>query len=513
MRKWLEDCFLLSITVIGVVLYTYKLSLIPSAFHGDEAETALQALQLSNMKNLIGVGWFDIPLLAFSPHAITMVLFGQTIFGQRMASVLFGIATIPFFYLFVKTVFTKRLAAIATVLFATSHLWIALTRFGTIYSQTAFFLILTLLVFYKALQSQKKMYFLFAGILLGISFYSYYSIRILPLIMLPALIFYILDKRHYKQRILHIAILCIAAGIIFLPQAIFYFNHPEMFNSRAKMIYIFSETGEAWTQYNKSKPEILWLQFKSTINVFTGDHSTQYGYKGMILDYGTAFFLIVGIAYSIVRFSKISIMLFLWLAASILGQVLTTMPTSFFLPRFVVGLPVLYIFAALGIDAALKPIKIPARLFLYCIGSIVIFISLLNLYKYFIEYPKQVAGDVNARAATNMAYYLAQTPSHYSAIFITPYQGFSQFGPLRFLAQSHKKTDVFNPDIFSRSKETVLGISTDEDKDIIFFLYPQYSFFLTTLQNQYPHGKISEVKDIDEQIQFLIYKVEPKKEL
>ena len=99
--------FLLGLIVFIFFLYFYKLDSIPNVVHGDEAETALQAIEfLKNpVDNLIGIGWADLPLLSFVPRAITMKLFAQNIAGDRIGSAIFGVITLPFFYLFLKSMF------------------------------------------------------------------------------------------------------------------------------------------------------------------------------------------------------------------------------------------------------------------------------------------------------------------------------------------------------------------------------------------------------------------------
>src|SRR3972149_11228600 len=70
-RKFSLLFFLIIITPI----YIFKLNIIPTSVHGDEGETALQAIQIvKGNVGLIGVGWFDLPLLSFVPHAITMAI-------------------------------------------------------------------------------------------------------------------------------------------------------------------------------------------------------------------------------------------------------------------------------------------------------------------------------------------------------------------------------------------------------------------------------------------------------
>lgn len=486
--------------VFSSLLYTYKLSSIPTSFHGDEGETGFQALAiLEGNLGLIGVGWFDIPLLSFVPHVATMAIVGPTIVGERLGSVIFGLLTIPVFYLFTKELFKERVALVSTLLLATSHLWIALSRFGTIYTQATFLMLTTLYFLFKALKTQKLRYFLFTGIFLGLSFYSYYAVRILPLIMVIPVLQYVLKSGIVKKTLLQIGIVIISAIIIFSPQAVFFLRNPEAFTSRTNMVYIYSTTGRQWANYNKNDLGVFIEQTKKTFNIFAGDNSTQYGYKGQLLDWLSIIFLIIGTSYLMRHlFSQKYLFLLAWLGLSLLGQVLTTIPTPVFLPRFVVGLPVLFIIVGLGID---KFYSLLNRIKGYAIARaiisvILIFIAGSNIYTYFISYPKQIAGDPNARAATKISSYLNSLKNDYAVYFLTEPLLYPDFGTIKFITNKNK---------------SVLGTATYEHKangKLVYIIYPHRLLELWTIRQRYPDGKIQEFKDIDGHIQFYVYRVE-----
>jgi 4-amino-4-deoxy-L-arabinose transferase-like glycosyltransferase len=486
------------IFIFSVFIYVYRLNSIPTSFHGDEGETALQALEiLKGNAGLVGVGWFDLPLLSFVPHAAGMLLWGENIIGVRLGSVIFGLLTIPVFYLFVKELFKTRIAFISTLLLATSHLWIALSRFGTIYPQAAFLMIATLYFLFKALKTQKLIYFALTGIFLGLSFYSYYAIRILPFIMVIPIFYYLMRSGSSKKTLLQIGILIVSALVIFSPQGLFYLKTPNAFLSRTDAVYIFSETGRQWTNYNKSDPEILLEQTKRTFNIFAGDNSTQYGYKGQLLDWASIIFLILGLAYVFRRITSLNhLFIIVWLGLSLVGQILTTIPPPFFLPRFVVGLPVLYILIAQGIDRFYLLVKIKGvSLANIVIAVIIIYIVGTNIYTYFISYPKQTAGDPNARAATKIASYINSQSSPYSLYFMTEPALYPGFGTLKFLTGGKSLT------LSATDSEQSIGSTS-------YIVYPHRLPELSIIMKKYPNGKLMEYRDIDGRIQFYIYKIE-----
>lgn len=483
--------------ILFLIVYGLKLDTIPTSVHGDEGETALQAIEIMRGNvGLTGIGWFDLPLLSFLPHALTMAIFGENVLGNRLGSVVFGILTLPMFYLFVELLFSRRIALLATLFLGTSHLWIALSRLGMSYVQATFFLITTFYFVVHGLKTGHKRDFVFGGIFLALCFYSYYPARIAPFIIAPLFLFHI--AKNIKKTFVYFLILFVSATIIFWPQGKFFLENPETFFSRTKTVYIFSEIGREWTNYNKSDIEVIWQQTKKTFNIFAGDNSTQYGYKGQLLDYLTIILFFLGIIYSIRFFSRTHGLLFIWLFIALLGQILTTIPTPIFLPRFVIGLPVLYILVALGIEMIIKP-KVYKQFRLPIMSIIVLAIVITNLYTFFVLYPKQISGDLNARAATKIASYINALPKSYTVFFLTVPNLYSDFGTLRFLSPNVKKIDN------KGNNNLMLDEQISNKTTSIYILYPHQKDELRQLTSAYPFGKTLEFKDIDGRLQFLVF--------
>src|SRR5690606_32354320 len=91
-------------------------------------------------------------------------------------------------------------------------------------------------------------------------------------------------------------------------------------------------------------------QTSKTLNIFKGDQSGQYGYKGQLIDYSLLTLILAGMIYSFIYKRRLSLYIWFWLISIvILSQILTTIPSPIFLPRFVIGIPVLFFFAAYGL--------------------------------------------------------------------------------------------------------------------------------------------------------------------
>lgn len=486
-------------------VYAWNLDRLPPNVHGDEGETAIQALEiLSNNTGIIGVGWYDLPLLSFIPHSIGMIL-GPAIVGDRMGSVVFGIGTIIVFYLLINELFKKQIAIISTMFLATSHMWIALSRLGITYTQATFCLVLTLYFVTKGMEKHSAKYFIFAGASAGISIYSYYGVRIIPVLLSIILLFYLSQKSHFKQRIKNIVFLSITGLIVFLPQGIFYLNNPLTFSSRTDSVFVLSETGKSWSNYNdKNSIEILFVQTKKTLNIFVGDNSTQYGYKGHLLDIFSLIFIICGIIYSLIHIKNFKYLFILvWFFLAVIGQILTTIPTPIFLPRFVVGVPILFLFGAIGTVFIWEKLSFNTNLKSALFIGAFIFIFLYNFKTYFIDYPIQVAkgvagGGVHELTPRKISDFINSFPQNHSFFFMTKPFLSSDYGTIRFLARGSSRFEIDPKDL-----PAIKGDSS-------FILYPEYEGKIKDIQRKFPNGVLKRHYNYFNEIEFITYTVHSK---
>ena len=501
-----KKIFLLAFIGVIVFIYVWNLNGLPSNVHGDEGEIALQALQIISSKQLIGTGWFDLPLLSFVPHAITMTLFGPTISAHRFASVLFGLCTIAVFYFFVKELFGKSIAIISIILLSTSHMWLALSRLGLSNTQAAFLLVLTLYLFTRAVTHHSTKYFILSGIFAGISMYSYYGVRILPILLGLFALRYIIPKSHRRKRVKNILIFITVSLIVFSPQMKFYLDNPISFSSRSNSVFVLSDNGKQWSNYNKkSNIEILSTQIAKTFNVFAGDNSTQYGYKGLLIDFFSLLFVITGIVYSFFHIKKFKyFFILIWSFLAILGQILTTIPTPIFLPRFVVGLPVIFIFGGIGAYLIWKKVSFKPMMRNIFFIAIFSYITIYNFEAYFIEYPTQVAkgvagGGIHELTPRKISEFINFFPKNHTFYFLTkPFLG-SGYGTIRFLAKNSTRIDL-DPSLNPLSLPNIKA-------DASFIIYPEYESKLTEIKYKYPNGFLKKYTNYFNGTEFITYTI------
>jgi 4-amino-4-deoxy-L-arabinose transferase-like glycosyltransferase len=493
--------WLLLISVIFVSLYVYRLDALPTSVHGDESETALQAIKTIGDHKIYGVGWAQLPLAAYWPYAAIMYLFGQNVVGDRLGSVFFGLLTLPFFYLLLLRYYGRTAAVIGTVLLGTSHMWIAMSRVGIIYTQAASLLVITVYVLLQAFRKNTLWYFILSGFCFGAAMYSYYAVRMLPLLVAYLAGSYFLRSETRKRAFRNIAIFICTAFIVYLPQGIYFLQHPDEFMNRTQSVYIFSPSVYGGLNPKPDLRQVVSKQLADTFNIFAGDTGGQYGYPGQLLDYITLLFFFLGVVYAFKKISVMHTFFFFWLFLCIAVQVVTTSPSAIFLPRFVVGLPVFYIFVTLGVLYLMK-VK-PARIVVYflvgaCIG--------INVYTYFVLYPGRVSGDINARTATRVAGYLNAYPhngdGNVQAVFLTEPNLYANSSIMRLLSPHSNAININNPAAYV-SDLSRTGGSRDETRKV-FIIHPEYSYLISDLVAAYPGAGVKPFKDVDASILFYV---------
>ncbi len=114
----------------------------------------------------------------YAPHKLLNMAvvshFGVSIFNLRLTSVIFAAAALLFFYLLIKEVFRERIALVATILIATSSLWLGLARSASPEISVAFFTLAVIYLGKRANQHRSPLWLYALSLTLGLAFYQPY---------------------------------------------------------------------------------------------------------------------------------------------------------------------------------------------------------------------------------------------------------------------------------------------------------------------------------------------------
>jgi 4-amino-4-deoxy-L-arabinose transferase-like glycosyltransferase len=140
--------------------------------------------------------------------------------------------------------------------------------------------------------------------------------------------------------------------LVFAPMGVFFAAHLKELSSRADFVFLFNDPVKVKDYTGTTDyPSALFVQTYRYAALFNAgsDRSGQYGNQAPLLDYYTAVFFVLGLAYALARWREPRFtLLLLWIALTIfIGGVLTI--ESPFTPRIVGLMPVPFMLAALAL--------------------------------------------------------------------------------------------------------------------------------------------------------------------
>ncbi|MDH4209780.1 MAG: glycosyltransferase family 39 protein, partial [Anaerolineae bacterium] len=494
--SWWEIALLLAILAVGLILQGYRVAEIPPGFHGDEAESGLQALQLlkGEVGSLISVGWYHLPMMSFAWPAASMRILGETVYGLRMSSVIVGTLTLIPFYALARLLFGRTTAPVATFLLAVSHPFIALNRLGINYTHTTLFEVVTFYFLFRGLRSGKWWDFAASGLFMGAGLYLYYASRLVPFIVLGFLGYLAVARRELiRDNWRGVMVLWCAAVLIFAPMAVYFVQHPWHFMSRTSFVYALGSQGWVDTPYPRGGTAAVLLgQAARVLPLFNygGDTSGQYGYRGPMLDFVTSALFVLGLGYATARaYRPRYFFLLLWFWTTLIVGGMLTLPAPF-VPRLAGMLPVPCLFAAVAIQRTVDILRhswIDRRAAQIMLAALVALAlssaAALNYRTYFEDYLPTVQGWAMREPATAIARYANSLGDGWEVYLLGEPKLYIRHGTIRFIARDLQGTDVLDPARY-------IPLRTTREKNAVFILLPTHLQHLGSLQQYYPRGVV-----------------------
>ncbi len=235
----------------GAFIRLWQLDSIPPGIQYDEAHNGLDAVEaMENNDYKIfynennGREGLYINLLAFSFKA-----FGVNIQALKLVSVLFGIFTLLGFYFLLKQFRLSRLSIILALFCFSFSFWhIIFSRLAYRGIMVPFLLVWIFYFFYKGLYAKKQnlryLFFILSGLLTGTGLHTYISFRVVPLIFVLIIGFYLFlyrksfIKKYWKGALFFF----FAALITAAPMIWFFYNEKDQLIGRSNQVSIFNQT-------------------------------------------------------------------------------------------------------------------------------------------------------------------------------------------------------------------------------------------------------------------------------
>jgi 4-amino-4-deoxy-L-arabinose transferase-like glycosyltransferase len=489
----LEVAGVLGVTLLAFGLRFADLANLPPQVHGDEAAIGIAARKLlgGQAQNLFGLGWYEIPNLSFAVSAAFMRIFGDDLFGLRLASVSLGTLTVLLTYLLVRQLFRSRVAIVAAALLAVAEIHIHYSRIGVTYMQAGCATVLLLYLMLRALRRRRLTDHVLLGLVGGLCLTVYAAARLAPVLVVLYIAHAVLRDRGYVRVHARGLALAAATGVLFFaPMAVVYAGQPSAFNVRSGDISVLGGSGlqhELSAYGVGSLNEVLRVQVQKTLEGFigTGETSDQYAHRAPLVDFWTGALLVVGVgAFSLRLVDSRYFLLSTWLWLTLLfGSVLTV--DAPFSPHLVGMLPLLAIFPALFIETGWRAAErvggsTSRILFGGAVAAVVGLAFVANVRDYTQVHTVQFQP---AGFATVLSHYIRDINDRYHVYLISRPDTSLGYDTTRFLVPDLDGTDLGDGPLPLSPPKSGKGIAF-----IVESAMPDFSTRLEQVQQRYPAG-------------------------
>lgn len=522
-----------AVLLVALYLRLTNLEYVPGIF-GDEGERGVSARMLLEgfPASLFGSGWYGVPTFYFYCVAWMLRIFGDTMVGARMLSVLSGVAAVWLAYRIGRALWGARTGLLAAALLAVAPLALQFSRQATESTPTGTLWAAGFLFLIRALRGRRWSDWVCAGVFFGLSLYFYAAgklvLALLPMLGLYCMVRWRLD--FFRRYALGFALMVAAFALTFLPYALLSARDGwQNFSGRAQETSILSAHNQAdtfarhqvtydpaWGQQslvrNVLAHPVAWaqvlfgqLRFTAEVLYWHGDPTAFYQIRwhggSMIAPFWAAL-TVLGLAYAAwnvwdARFGLACA----WFWCGMLGPALTINTPS--VQRLVCAWPAVTLFPAVVLDrvwAAAWPLSrgLARRWATVPLLALLVYFGIDSYQEYFVHYISLCpfcTATVQARHAQTLG-------QSYKAYQLGVGDGdiWFGYGSTRFVAKGVEGMEVAAPG-------DLVPITNNNGKGLDFIVYPYNAQYLPLLHLYYPEGVEEVVTSFDNVPHFVSYKV------
>lgn len=391
---------LLLALVTAVVLRFYRLGELPPGLYRDEAFNGLDALKVLGGDHAL---FFQAnngrePIYIYLT-ALAVALFGQTAMAVRLAAAVIGSLTTLPVYLLGKSWFGVSVGILAAWLWAITLWPVHLSRIGLRVILLAPLLTLTFWLGTLAYRRHESWIWLAAGLIYGLSFYTYLAARFTPILLL-LLAIYLVFTGHGRRLWPGVAWFTLGSFIALLPFLSVIISQPELFLGRTGQVSVLHPDvngGDLWGTLGRQTGSALGMF------LWRGDQILRHNPAGRpVYDLLMVIPFLIGLVWSIYKWRYAAAMTTLLWAGSMLGPTILAEDAPHFL-RAAGILPAILFFPALGLNRIWRWNRLPRGAGTLLVSGLILGSLLLTIRDYTLYAHNPELDDVFELAAARLA--------------------------------------------------------------------------------------------------------------
>lgn len=324
----LEVVLFCIVLAVGALFRLYKIESIPAGLNHDAAWEGLYAVRINQGIHyepfVACCGSFGRETMFFYVIAFFQQIAGVTALAIELASTTGGVATLVVFYLLVRKLFGPRVALVAMLLLAVSGWHLTFSRVGWRAILVPFFEALAVYLLLVAIDSRKLVFYVLAGIALGLSLDTYEAARMIPVGVAIFLVYLAITNRDsLRTQIAGLVGYAAAAVIAFAPLGWYILHHWDAYSGRSRGLWVGHQIKEAG-----SIEPLLRNLFDGVLIFNYRAHGDDFFINDPLLDLPISIFFVLGLVYSLTRLRERSHVVLLILLAVSLTNGLLSVPNG-----------------------------------------------------------------------------------------------------------------------------------------------------------------------------------------
>ena len=354
-----ETATLISIILLALALRLVSLTNIPPNVQADEADNlqVIYHIAANTGPGFFEIDWTQTPAFNLYLMSWFMAVFGESIVGARMASVVLSVLSLLLFYFVARQYDLNKPAALASTFLLATGLWyLHFSRVGWYNIHVALYALLTILAATAAIRRGNLLLYAATGLFVTLGLYGHPSGRMIFIALVAYLpLALVLHKENKRRLLLGYAVMTSVALVLYLPHITFALDNWEDYNVRTRAIYIFNEQNRM--QFgDRSNIEIIaqqtWNNFKGLVLLdsdasYIGINARYIAGGRGFLDRFTGILFWVGMAASILKWRHTLLWWVFFIVMLFPAQIVSNATPDG--GRSIGTAPIFYLFVALGV--------------------------------------------------------------------------------------------------------------------------------------------------------------------